>query len=351
MSNFPLRYKLSWLPRLLRPAPVGARRGFLPATAALMSPQPAATKRLVFLGDISAVANRAPPEIDDRLRALIASADLVIGNCESPVVERPRTPFATAAGTRHAMTAGFLSATIVAAGIARDRLLLSLANNHMLDQGVAGFAETQDALAGMGIATVGGAEGGRIVRIGDLSIGIAAFTQWRNASLEEFRGRVTMLDDFERDDFAVLETLQADLRCVVAHWDWEFRHMPSKATRTTARQLSGRGVQLVVGHHAHVLQPVERIGETIVAYGIGDFLGTVLPRQPWPGRLGAIFVADVSAEPASKGRIAAYSAVPFVRLRLRDHERLVALHEAQGRLRVLADVRFAQLFPLTGATG
>ena len=58
MSNFPLRYKLSWLPRLLKPSLGGDRRGFLPAAAALMAPAPAATRRLVFIGDISAVANR-----------------------------------------------------------------------------------------------------------------------------------------------------------------------------------------------------------------------------------------------------------------------------------------------------
>ena len=118
MSNFPLRYKLSWLPRLLKPSLGGNRRGFLPAAAALMAPAPAATRRLIFIGDISAVANRAAPAVDERLRSLIASADLVIGNCESPVVEAVRKPLGTAMGARHAMTAAFLADTLAAAGIA-----------------------------------------------------------------------------------------------------------------------------------------------------------------------------------------------------------------------------------------
>ena len=74
----------------------------------------------------------------------------MVGNCESPVVERVRRPLGTAAGARHAMTAAFLSDTLDAAGIARKRLVLSLANNHMLDQGIDGFAETRAALAGNG---------------------------------------------------------------------------------------------------------------------------------------------------------------------------------------------------------
>ena len=52
MSNFPLRYKLSWLPRLVHPSLRGERGGWLPAAASLASPAPALTRRLVFIGDI-----------------------------------------------------------------------------------------------------------------------------------------------------------------------------------------------------------------------------------------------------------------------------------------------------------
>ena len=71
MSNFPLRYKLSWLPRLLSPSLRGERSGLLPAAASLLSPVPAVTRRLVFIGDISAVSNRTAPLVDARLKALI----------------------------------------------------------------------------------------------------------------------------------------------------------------------------------------------------------------------------------------------------------------------------------------
>src|SRR5262249_19470341 len=130
-------------------------------------------------------------------RALIASADLVIGNCESPVIEKPLRPLGTAIGTRHAMTPEFLSGVIDAAGIVPERLVLSLANNHILDQGEDGFAETRRALDRLNIATVGAIEDGlvRMVDIGGVTIALAAFTEWRNAGPDEFSGRVTMLDD------------------------------------------------------------------------------------------------------------------------------------------------------------
>ena len=73
MSNFPLRYRLSWLPRLLKPSLGGDRRGLLPAEASLPAPLPATLARLVFIGDISAVASRA----DARGRRAAAAADRV----------------------------------------------------------------------------------------------------------------------------------------------------------------------------------------------------------------------------------------------------------------------------------
>jgi poly-gamma-glutamate synthesis protein (capsule biosynthesis protein) len=81
VSNFPLSYKLSWLPRLLNPSLAGNDGSFGPMAARWSEPRK--TVRLVFLGDISAVANREPPEIDPSLREIIAAADLVVANCEA----------------------------------------------------------------------------------------------------------------------------------------------------------------------------------------------------------------------------------------------------------------------------
>ena len=347
MSNFPLAYKLSWLPRLLKPSLRDTRHGLLPAHASLLHRPAARTARLVFLGDISAVANRKIPEIDRRLRALIASADLVIGNCESPVVERPRYRLATRAGTRHAMPPRFLAELLAAVGATPARLLLSLANNHILDQGVAGYEETKSALAGLGIGMIGGGEEPpvRTVELRGLSVGFAAFTEWRNARAADFAARATMLDRLVENDCAALRYSKPDHLCVVAHWDREFRHFPRPSTRALAEDFAEAGAALVVGHHAHVLQPAELIGDTLVAYGLGDFLGTVLRRVRWPLRLGGILVADISIDPRTKGRVVEYQMVPFVRERAERHERLLPLDDVEGEAGELLRGRFAALFP------
>ncbi|MCV3206992.1 CapA family protein [Mesorhizobium sp. YC-39] len=343
MSNYPLSYKLSWLPRFLRPSLGGDAYGFAPAAATVIEPLPAQTVRLAFVGDISGVANRGAPDCDPAIAALLGSADLVIGNCESPVVERPSAAMGTRLGTHHAMTERFLAKALAAVGIAREKLVLSLANNHVLDQGAEGFDETVAALEHLGIRTIGTAGRGPVEHfaVGPLSIGFAAFTLWRNAGAASFASRVSMQGDsakWPRDD-------RPDLLCAVSHWDWEFRHFPSPDTRALARRLAGHGVGLIAGHHAHVVQPVERIGKALVAYGLGDFLGTAFARQPWPGRIGAILVVDVSADAGTRGAIAAYRLHAFVRLRAGDHERLVPVEALEGRMRSKVEGRLSAIYP------
>ncbi|MER8636722.1 CapA family protein [Mesorhizobium sp. M1365] len=342
MSNYPLSYKLSWLPRFLRPSLNGDARGFAPAAAALLEPLPARTVRLAFVGDISAVANRRAPDCDPAIAALLASADLVVGNCESPVVERPSAVWGTRLGTHHAMSERFLAEALSAAGISREKLVLSLANNHVLDQGIAGFDETVAALEQLGIRTIGSAAPVERFAVGSLTIGLAAFTLWRNTDEAQLAGRVSMQADPTQWPHAAASGV--DLLCAVPHWDWEFRHFPRAKTRAMARLLAEHGVGLIAGHHAHVVQPIERIGKTLVAYGLGDFIGTAFARQPWPGRIGAILVVDISDDPGTRGAIAAYRLHAFMRLRAGDHERLMPVETLAGKSRQMVLARLDAIF-------
>lgn len=336
VSNFPLSYSLSWLPRLLLASLAGGR-GVAPAEGRLLPKSPAKVVRLVFLGDISSVANREPPEIDPALRETIAGADLVVANCESPVVARPAFLWATRLGLRHAMTPGFLDQVLDAAGIVPDRLVLSLANNHALDQGTTGFDETLAALARRGIRTIGTAVQVQRVEAGPLSLGFLAFTKWRNAGASDFAGRVVMQEDVPewREGAA-----NVDLLCAVPHWDFEFRHFPHAQTRARAQELASRGVGLIVGGHAHVVQPVEAVDATLVAYGLGDFLGTVSSRAPRPMRIGAMLLVEVSADEDARGQVAAYRVVAFVREKVGRRERLAPVDAASDAAMMTASLKY-----------
>ena len=139
-----------------------------------------------------------------------------------------------------------------------------------------------------------------------------------------------------RDDARV-----CDLLCALPHWDWEFRHFPRRETRALALRLAQAGAGLIVGGHAHVVQPLERIGDTLVAYGLGDFLGTAFARQPWPGRIGSVLAVDIGLDGNARGRMAAYRCHPFFRLRDGRRERLVPVATLDGALRTKVARRLA----------
>ena len=344
MSNYPFSYKITWPVRFVRPSLRGNTPGRLPDRVRFL-PKPGQSVRLAFVGDISAVANKRPPVFDRELSALLASADLVIGNCESPVVDRPSARMGTRLGTHHAMTEAFLQGVLAAAGISAGRLVLSLANNHVLDQGAEGFEATLAALDRLGIATIGTTTVVSKLPVGPLTLGLAAFTQWRNAPAEAFSGRVAMAQDFfDTSGNGLVGAEGADLVCAVPHWDWEFRHFPRAGTRAWAQRLARLGAGLVVGHHAHVVQPIARVDDTLVAYGLGDFLGTALARQPWPGRISAILAVDVSADAATRGEIASYRLVPFMRQRDGECERMMPLEKVDGDLGTKALARWQAVY-------
>ncbi len=57
----------------------------------------------------------------------------------------------------------------------------------------------------------------------------------------------------------------------VVHWGYEFSVLPFPADRAWARRAFDAGVDLVIGHHPHVIQPIERFGSKAVAYSLGNF--------------------------------------------------------------------------------
>lgn len=69
----------------------------------------------------------------------------------------------------------------------------------------------------------------------------------------------------------------ADVVIVNAHWGNEYTHEPTNAQRELAQKLAAWGADVIIGHHPHVIQPVEYITnsngrKTLVAYSLGNFI-------------------------------------------------------------------------------
>jgi hypothetical protein len=156
------------------------------------------------------------------------------------------------------------------------------ASNHTFDKGAAGVDRTLEELDAAGLAHAGSyrsaAESRRttIVTAAGVRVALLSYTYGFNGSSfpggDEWRANVIDPDRIVADA-RTARRRGAQIVVVAVHWGTEYRHEPNELQRTVAPKLArSRDVDLVVGHHAHVVQPVERIGRTWVAYGLGNLL-------------------------------------------------------------------------------
>ena len=249
------------------------------------------TFTLAFVGDVMlgrGVAQALDGDWEvafDDVRPWLVGADLAFANLESPLMAAPFSPSSPALGRtedgRYDLRA---SPDAVAALRAAGFDVVSVANNHALDAGPAGLAQTLDVLRAAGIVGVADWEAGRLVdrEIGRL-VGGERFPIVQSTGMPTYQ--VLAFDDSAgpmdvegavRAVAAAAE--QADLVIVSVHWGGEYQAAPSPRQRTVAARLAAAGADVVAGHGPHVLQPVEWVGETLVAYSLGNFLFD----QPYP---------------------------------------------------------------------
>ncbi len=172
--------------------------------------------------------------------------------------------------------------------------LFSLANNHSMDYGPTGAEETlyhmavanaanakgkAIAYAGLGAdfeeATRPGCLGVDGMKLGFTATGIITRQRAEHRAGEGKPGQAAYR---RRDDFEIvvnrLLELPADYRILSVHYGLEGRVMPDKRQLDDWRDFAARerSIDLIVGHHPHVAQGVERVGNAVIFYGLGNFL-------------------------------------------------------------------------------
>ncbi len=177
-----------------------------------------------------------------------------------------------------------------------------LANNHSEDCGTAGLIHTVDALRLAGVKPVG-ASADRDpfetvwVRRDGVRIAIIAATTRRNRGVPR-PGEVIPVAFGDRHQLAAVIppavqralALGADFVIVSLHWGLEFSPNPNRGQRELARTIVDSGAALVVGHHAHVLQPVEAYRDGLILYNIGNLVFDIRQIE---GRLTALFEIEL----------------------------------------------------------
>jgi len=247
----------------------------------------------------------------DRLQEL----DGLVANLECCVSERgERWPDKT---YYFRAAPGFAVPALRAAGASAA----SLANNHTLDFGVQALRDTRAHLADAGVAAVGAGRDRAeafepaVRDAGGLTVATVAFTdRWpAYAAGESSPGTAyTPLDRAVPSTRrlvgdAVDRARQADPDLVVAslHWGPNWETEPDPTQEALARWLVDRGVDVVHGHSAHVLQGVEVYRGRPILYDAGDFVDDYVHKEGLHNKRSALFELVVR-----EGRLEELRAVP-----------------------------------------
>ena len=225
---------------------------------------------------------------------LIGAADLAICHLETPV--------APPGGPYRGYPSFAVQPEIVEALAGAGYDLCSTASNHSLDDGADGLARTLDTLDAAGIAHSGtyrsaaDSEVPTVVEAGGVRVGHVAATYALNgggppAGLE-WSVDVADVPDVDRMLAAAARARAAGAEVVVAslHCCLEYDNDPTEAQVAAVRTLlASPDIDLVLGHHAHVVQPFEQVAGEWAAYGLGNSIAehstaAIRPRtRSWPG--------------------------------------------------------------------
>ncbi len=158
----------------------------------------------------------------------------------------------------------------------------STASNHALDARPEGVAATLDHLDRAGVGHAGTARAAqeaassRLYEARGVTVGHLSYTYGLNGlTLPADQPWAVSLIDAVRILIEAhrLRAAGAEFVVVSLHWGAEYQSSPTAEQVTLAHQLlPSPDIDLIVGHHAHVVQPVERIESEYVIYGLGNFL-------------------------------------------------------------------------------
>ncbi len=230
--------------------------------------------------------NRGFDYLFDRIKGSFAGSDIVVGNMEFPVAppyeSRPYIFNCYPEVLPALKKAGFT--------------MMHMANNHILDQEEAGVVSSLEHVRRAGFDNLGvardekTARAGIVKEIGGIRIGFIGYTGYLNRRLP------ARMNGYHLNWLYKTEELKKDIvemkkRCdflvLVAHAGAEYAPQPRQKEVELFRESINDGVDLVIGHHTHLLQPVELYTaadgrEGYIFYSLGNFISNQSTRaEAW----------------------------------------------------------------------
>lgn len=163
--------------------------------------------------------------------------------------------------------------------------IINIANNHMLDKGGDGLQKTIDFWRTQPVTLIGGYsnraeyDNVTVIEKNGIKIGLLSYCQMTNGITinSKYENYIPYLS--EADFMAQADSVRDSCDIIIAsvHWGEEYEFAPNDLQKTYAKQMADAGIDVILGHHPHVIQPIEWIegdggNRTLCAYSLGNFM-------------------------------------------------------------------------------
>lgn len=255
--------------------------------------------KLLITGDFY-VANHEAVTIDDGLKEVFTACDYRVVNYEGPVADDHYTVLPLKSGPR-LMQPTETKQLLKELGVDA----LTLANNHIMDYGEAGFNKTVATLKDFTLFGAGKwDEAYRLTTIEKegLKIGLLNFSELQFGMLidEWTQGSNTLgcaWVNHPRVNQLIMESKkQVDCLVAIVHAGLEMIDVPLPEWRNRYREMINLGCDAIIAHHPHVVQGFEIYNDKPICYSLGNFCfsGGVIPNtEEW--NIGALAILEFGA--------------------------------------------------------
>ena len=200
--------------------------------------------------------------------------------------------------------------------------IVTLANNHMLDKDINGLKETKENLDKIGLDYIGDLNNNsKIIEKENLKIGILTYTYGSNYYEEDelidlnikslivspYSKHFKKIKEKVKKDFNSLKKQNVDLIIVLPHMGTQFSHDTDVYQNTWNKLFEEYGADIILGNHAHAVEPVEYMNDTFIVNCPGNFANQYSGYDGDASSIVEIYVNKSSKEVISSSIIPMYT--------------------------------------------
>ena len=230
----------------------------------------AGSVKILFTGDI--MLDRYIRQISEKrgggfffagVQDLLVINDLVVSNLEGPITDNPSVSVGSEIGAHDNYI--FTFDPIVASELWKNNIkLVNLGNNHILNFGADGLAQTKENLRSNKVDFFGDPTGEKRIATWNkngLKLAFVNYNQFEKDGIAK-----------ALDNISAAKQLNVDEIILYAHWGTEFVAEADVKLKDLAHSFIDGGVDLIIGSHPHVVQNKEQYRGKMIYYSLGNFI-------------------------------------------------------------------------------